>query len=266
MTAVAKSMDRQNNSVAFIGTVLIHGLILLILFLYIIVTPIPPFPPAKTPEVEVALDFGNNVNGSGAVEQNKMGNNPATNSNSTQNSSRPAPQSSAVVTDNAEENPTMKSPKNPAQTNRIDSVSAPAPKVSAELAAVENKFKHSKGQPGGNGNANEPGNAGNPNGTNPGTSNGNGGPFNFSLNGRSLVSHPLPVNVSQDEGTVVVEITVDQNGTVIDAVPGARGSTTTSPYLYKKAKEAALGTRFTTTSDMNTPEQKGTMTIKFELK
>lgn len=266
MEAELNSSERKDNIIALVSTLAIHVLILLLLIFYVIVTPIPPFPPAKEPAVEVALDFGNGANGSGAVEENRMGNNPASNSNSQQASSQHALPSSAVVTNSAENTPSLHSPKNPAQTNHIDSVSAPVPHISTELAAVEDKFKHSKGQPGGNGNANENGNAGSPNGTRPGTSSGKGGGFDFSLVGRSLVSHPLPVNVSQDEGTVVVRITVDRQGNIIQAVPGERGTTTTSPYLLGLAKKAAMGTKFTATNDASIPQQSGTMTIKFELK
>ncbi len=268
METSTKSIDRSDSIIAFVTTVVIHALILLLLILYIIVTPIPPYPPAKTPAVEVELDFGNGINGSGAVEENRMGNNPATSGNSPQTASQHAPPSSAVVTNNAEDNPAMHSPKNPVKNAaRIDSVSAPVPHISAELAAVEDKFKRNKGQPGGNGNADQNGNAGSPNGTHPGTSNGGGnGGFDFALNGRSLVSHPLPVNVSQDEGVVVLRITVDREGNVIQAVPGERGTTTTSPYLYGLAKKAALGTKFTSTGDVSIPQQTGTMTIRFELK
>ncbi len=266
MEAELNSADRSNNIIAFISTVVVHALILLLLIFYIIVTPIPPYPPAKTPAVEVALDFGNEVNGSGPAEANRMGQNPATNSNAQQSSSQHAPPASAVVTNSAENSPPLHSPKNSAQTNRIDSVSAPLPQISTQLAAVEDKFKHSKGQPGGNGNSGENGNAGSPDGTRPGTGSGNGRGFDFSLQGRSLISHPLPVNVSQDEGTVVVRITVDREGNVIQAVPGEQGTTTSSPYLYSLAKKAALGTKFTGTNDISIPQQTGTMTIKFELK
>lgn len=73
-----------------------------------------------------------------------------------------------------------------------------------------------------------------------------------------------PINDdSQDEGTVVVDIIVDKYGKVVRASAGARGSNTASQILYKKATEAALGTRFSANPDAD--QQKGTMTFIFIL-
>lgn len=264
MEATLESGERTNRNTALIGTIVFHALILLFLIYYIIITPIPPFPPPpKT--VELALDFGNGINGSGSAEANKMGNNQANDNNANQNTSKPVPQSNAVVTNNAEVNPSMNSAKKPTHTDKVDTVSKPQQQISTELASVENKFKHSKGQPGGNGDANQNGNAGDPNGRNPGVGNGTGNGPEYFLNGRSLLSHPIPVNVSKDQGKVVVEITVDPDGNVIKAIPGAKGSTTSSPYLCQKAKEAALATKFSKSKDPNTPQQEGTMTIVFTI-
>jgi len=264
-TLVADKKERENKGAAYIGTVIFHALILLFLILYKIITPIPPYPPSVPPEVQVALDLGNGVNGNGNVEANNMGNNPQHDNSANQSTTNNAHESSSTITNDAETNPSMTSVKKPSKTDKIDTVTKPEQHVSTELASVENKFKHSKGQPGGNGTSDHTGNAGDPNGKTPGMSSGSGG-MNFSLSGRSLLSHPEPVNVSQDVGTVVVEITVDPNGNVIKAVPGAKGSTTSSAYLYSKAKETALATKFTRSADVNTPEQEGTMSIKFEIK
>lgn len=96
------------------------------------------------------------------------------------------------------------------------------------------------------------------------TGGGSGNGTSFNLSGRSMLSSPKIKDTSQDEGKVVVDIIVDKYGNVIRANPGARGSTTTSPILYKKAKEAALTTKFNTSP--NAPEeQKGQMTFIFIL-
>lgn len=262
MSSMAHSQgEGTNRSVALIGTIVFHALILLFLIWYVIITPIPPYPPPKTPEVEVAVDFGNNINGSGNVEQpNKGNNNTPDNTTNTQNTAKTPANPNSVVTNNTEETTTMNNAKHPGKVDKVDTASTPH--ESLELASALNKFKHAKGQPGGNGNTNETGNAGSPDGKTPGTSNGNGG-TDYSLNGRNLLSHPIPVNVSQDQGKVVVEITVDPDGNVVKAVPGAKGSTTSSSYLFKLAKQAALNTKFSKSNDPNTPQQEGTMTIVF---
>ncbi len=53
----------------------------------------------------------------------------------------------------------------------------------------------------------------------------------------------------QGEGRVVVEVSVDRSGKVIQAIPGSKGSTTLDEYLLKVAKEAALKARFEAKSD-----------------
>ena len=61
----------------------------------------------------------------------------------------------------------------------------------------------------------------------------------FGLNGRSL---RLDGKMEQDcnqEGIVVVRITVDQNGDVVKAIPGVKGSTNTHPCLLEPAKITA---------------------------
>jgi TonB family protein len=87
-----------------------------------------------------------------------------------------------------------------------------------------------------------------------------------SLNGRSVVGvMEQPVNMSNREGRVVVEITVDQNGKVIEAQIRAKGTTIQDAALWKAAEEAARQTLFNT--DLNSPPlQMGTITYVFKLK
>lgn len=78
-----------------------------------------------------------------------------------------------------------------------------------------------------------------------------------------IISKPPKIdNLTQEKGTVVVEISIDKYGHVTKAIPGAPGSTTNSEYLKTKAKQAAESAIFN-----NVPtaplEQKGYMTIAF---
>ena len=79
---------------------------------------------------------------------------------------------------------------------------------------------------------------------------------------RVIVRQPKVDNLTQEKGTVVVEITIDKYGHIIKATPGAAGSTTNSDYLKTKAKQAAESAMFD-----NVPtaplEQKGYMIIVF---
>lgn len=86
----------------------------------------------------------------------------------------------------------------------------------------------------------------------------------FDLGGRNALSLPHPVYDIQAEGRVVVEVTVDKSGKVINAVAGRPGSTTLDATLLRIAREAALKAKFNTSSDA--PEiQKGTITYNFKL-
>ena len=94
------------------------------------------------------------------------------------------------------------------------------------------------------------------------TGNGSGG--NYNLAGRKALSKPKEQPDCQEEGIVVVRITVDKNGKVINAIAGVKGSTSTAPCLIKPAKEAALKTKWN--SDNKAPsKQVGTIIYKFSL-
>ena len=66
----------------------------------------------------------------------------------------------------------------------------------------------------------------------------------YQLGGRSPAFKARPLYKIQEEGKVVVIITVDRLGNVVNAIPGAKGSTTLNKYLLARAKEAALKTKF----------------------
>ena len=86
----------------------------------------------------------------------------------------------------------------------------------------------------------------------------------FSLSGRTASSLPKPKYPGDDEGMVVVKITVDKNGTVTAAEPGTRGTTIMNQKFWEEAKQAALKAKFNT--DNNAPAyQQGTITYKFLL-
>jgi colicin import membrane protein len=89
--------------------------------------------------------------------------------------------------------------------------------------------------------------------------------ISFNLQGRGFQLLPSPKYDYQGEGRVVVEVSVDRLGKVIQAIPGTKGSTTLDEYLLKVAKEAALAARFESKPDAPVI-QKGTITYNFILK
>ena len=87
----------------------------------------------------------------------------------------------------------------------------------------------------------------------------------YNLAGRNFKSLPPPKYETQKDGTVVVEISVDRDGKVTQAVPGVKGSTTLDEYLLNAAREAALKAQFDPKPDAPLI-QKGTITYNFILK
>lgn len=89
--------------------------------------------------------------------------------------------------------------------------------------------------------------------------------ISYNLAGRGVQRLPQPKYDYQEEGRVVVEVSVDRQGKVVLAVPGSKGSTTLNEYLLKVAKEAAMGAQFE--ANPSAPAvQKGTITYNFILK
>lgn len=86
------------------------------------------------------------------------------------------------------------------------------------------------------------------------------------LKGRTLLgSLPKPSYVSQTEGVVVVQIMVDEYGAVVEAVPGAEGTTISDKAMWKAARSAALKTHFNQSAKAPVL-QTGTITYTFKLK
>ncbi|MGY8923360.1 MAG: energy transducer TonB family protein [Flavobacteriales bacterium] len=86
----------------------------------------------------------------------------------------------------------------------------------------------------------------------------------YGLNGRNLQSNGKVVQECNQEGTVVVRITVNSQGNVIAAEPGVKGSTNTHPCLLQPAKQTALSHKWY--PDNNAPnEQIGFVVIQFKL-
>ncbi len=89
---------------------------------------------------------------------------------------------------------------------------------------------------------------------------------NARLEGRSVVGHlARPAYNIQKEGKVVVRIAVDQNGKVIEARPGADGTTVTDKTLWNAARIAAMQAKFSKTTDVTKMKQYGTITYIFKL-
>lgn len=89
------------------------------------------------------------------------------------------------------------------------------------------------------------------------------GTASANLVGRSLVGNlPKLTTSAQVEGTVVVDIMVDQNGNVARAIPGVEGTSTTNYSVWNAARSAAMRAHFNMKADAPVL-QTGTITYTF---
>ena len=245
----------KNNRAGLIGTIIFHSLLILLL-LFVGLTYPDPLPERND---GITINFGNSEEGTGIKEPQKI--TPSSKSKTT-------PESTSNSKNNIET-------QNNTQTVAVDANKSetktevkkqPEEKVSTDLSNALNALNNSSE----NSNEGETGKAGNQGDLNGDKNSHNhsgggvGNGLNYNLNGRSLVSFKKPDNPTQEDGSVVVDIVVNKYGKVIKATPGARGSTTTNPILFKKAKEAALKAKFDANPNAAT-EQKGQITFVFIL-
>ena len=84
------------------------------------------------------------------------------------------------------------------------------------------------------------------------------------MNGRSLQNQGSVTQECNQEGVVVVRITVDKNGNVVAAEPGVKGTTNSHPCLLEPAKKTAFLHKWF--SDPNAPsKQLGFVVVNFKL-
>lgn len=92
---------------------------------------------------------------------------------------------------------------------------------------------------------------------------GGGSGISFSLAGRGSKSgFPKPTATSSENGSIVVEIRVDQEGYVVSAKVKMKGTTLWDTNLWRRCEQAAKNSKFTANPDA--PElQQGTITYIF---
>lgn len=281
---LSQAEENKNRIISLVISLVVFVLLLLFLLFYIIVTPNPPFPISPGGGGGIEFNIGNLIEGTGNVENNGIGDavkvvtsNEITPPIKTENNSQ-----DIVTSENGEDINLTKTEINTTTTNQTVVIPV-KPKVKTAAELLKEKFEKNKGNNGGggDGNSGHEGNDGRPDGnpnTNgkggsgggegggdgpgkgPGKGPGNGG-YGFSLSGRSIMTPPVLSKDTKEEGKVVVEITVDKTGKVIKADPNGRGTTTSSPMLKAKARQAALATTFNVSGEFE--EQKGTITITF---
>ena len=256
-----------------IGTILFHGMLLFLLFYLAFRTPLPL--PA---EQGILVDFGNSNTGWGRLEPRISDPAPA--------QPKPEPTQTIPVEDQnltqdieetvalppqpkPKETPVETKPKEtPVETKPVETKPVEEPKPvertvnqQAMYSGRGNASAASQGEAGGQGNQ---GVATGAPGVHVYGEGSDAGGNKWGLSGRGLVGRlPLPSYNVQEAGVVVVTITVDKDGNVTRATPGARGSTTLNKTLLDAAEKAARQAKFSRKPDAI--EQTGTITYIFKL-
>lgn len=278
---LTKQEENKNRVISGIITAAIFGLLLLFLILYHLITPNPPFPEiGGGGGQEIALGMMNV--GNDDIDYGNMG-------KVTDVVVEKETPKENIVTDENGEDVKMNETQPEIKDNKVVITPVKEKVVVKEKTAAEKlaeKFKKNTGKDGGGGKGDNDiagqngdpdgdptknGNGGHGNGDGGGDGDGHGpgkgagsGPgskFGIDLKGRAVVKPPQLPKDTKEEGKVVVEITVDSEGNVIEANPNGRGTTTSSALLKAKAKQAALATKFNVEGKFE--EQRGTITIIF---
>ncbi len=270
---------------------------IILLILLIVVA----FTPPKPPEVEegILVNFGTTETGLGMIEPSP----PPAQEDAVPPPPKPAPKVQAdepLLTQNNEEAPEVKKVDPEAEKKRLEKIEADrkireqieAERKKKELEEIERKRieaeqkrqsdimnktrdalansknsgtnSKSEGEAGGAGNQGKPTGSVDSKNRGEGGGLGNSGSVSYDLGGRGSQSLPKPDYKYQEEGKVVVDISVDRAGKVTQAIPGTKGSTTLDEYLLKLAKEAALKARFDPKADAPVV-QKGKIIYIFKL-
>lgn len=259
------SKEKKDRTIAAAGTLLVHALLVLVLFLMAFRTPLP-----LPGEEGVEVDLGMYNQGMGLVQPDKPAL-PAQASPSKPHDSETTKSEDDIVTQDTEEAPTLvkekeKDPHDDQQAKPTDTPEQPHENVQPTVNPKALFKGTDKSQDGGSeGITGQPGDQGNPNGlVGVKKYDGQGGQGNgpgYDLGGRGAKTLQRPSTDFPEEGHIVVEIWVDQEGNVVRTAI-AKGTDISNSEMRTMAQEAARRSKFI--PDPNAPnEQKGTITYTF---
>jgi outer membrane biosynthesis protein TonB len=286
-----KILETEHEKKSFAITTAFFILLLLLLFLMkLTIDPTPDELEGGGGGGEIAINFGNSAVGSGKNYKSKDLSKPITKSVPVKTVS----QVEKVLTQETAEAPVIAQTKNTVKVTTPKPVVKQAPKPSksttdalSSLLNGSNSSGDGNDKTGGNkgklsGDPNAKGyNGGGGSGTGTGGGNGSGsglgngsgygngngsgtGNGNYQLGNRKALNTPEPKYLCNEQGIVVVQIAVDQNGKVTSAIPGVKGTTNTAKCLLDQAKIAAINTKWQ--SDNNAPStQIGKIIYNFKL-
>ena len=263
------------------------ALIAIILLLLLFVVGTPYMDPPE--EYGVAVNFGNSNFGQGDIQPEKpvksepkrVETPPQTEQTAAEPTKTTEAKEEVLTADNAEEIAIKKQKEAEAKAKAIaDAMAkAEAERIAKEKREQEEKKKKldaliggdssSEGATGSEGDDNVSGDKGQLNGD-PyapsyfgGEGTGSGG-VGYGLNGRGRATYATLKQDCNESGLVIVKITVNQSGNVVEAIPGVKGTTNTDICLLEPAKKIALSHKWPT--DSNAPvKQIGFVKVNFKL-
>lgn len=257
--------DREKKSFG-ITTAIIALLLLLCIFFGLSYMDPPP-------ESGIAINFGTTDAGMGAVQ-------PTTPIQSapqpTQSEPEPTPVEDQVVTQDVTDAPVInseepkKQPKEKTEKPKPKKDPKPSKSTQDALNSLLNGPKSDGEANSGQGDDLTPGDEGKINGElngnygSGGKGSGGTGDGNYQLGDRRALAKPQPQYTCNEQGKVVVQISVNKSGKVISATAGARGTTNSAKCLLDQAKAAAMKT--TWQPDPNAPDKQiGRIVYNFTL-
>jgi outer membrane biosynthesis protein TonB len=271
----------RNRAISSAATLIVFALLIILLILFKIITPNPPFPESGGGGgQELALGMMNLGNDN--IDYSSMGEVKEVVVEKTETKENIVTAEGGEDVQVTETKPEIKEDKMVIKPVKPTEQKEPVKEKTAVEKMREKYLKNTGKTGGGVGDNENAGENGDPNGdpfkngtggtgdgtdggdgpgTGPGSGPGRGGRYGVDLKGRAVVQPPKLPTDTKEEGKVVVEITVDSEGNVIEANPNGRGTTTSSALLKAKARQAALATKFNV--DGKFEEQKGTITIIF---
>lgn len=278
--------NKETERRGWVGSIIVHALVLLLLILPLIKFPIPP-PGQKGILVSLGLPEQGEGDNRPAT-QNKEVVEPKPEASPAKEATQPkqaekkskeasrdvvtAESPEPVVIKNTKKDDALRKQQEEAERQRQIEVEEARKKAEAEAkqrAEYEaNKKQFSNLLSGsGKGQTGTPGNQGDPNGDPnasalEGISTGSG-MVGGGLGNRGVLYEPKIRDSSQKTGTVVVSVCVDTGGDVVSAVYTQKGSTTTDSELKDLAIRSAKQFRFT---ESDIEKQCGTITIEFKVR
>lgn len=251
-------MKKRMSPSGLTGTIIFHGLLLL---LFILLGFKAPYPPPG--EEGILINFGNSETGLGETQPQGLPDVQKTNpvSNNEEELLTQNIEEAAYIKDQNKKNTDKQ--KVTETTNQTDNKSNNnQQQVNQNALFPGNNNSQGEGITNGSGDQGSP--EGDPNSDKyKGTGLGDKGTA-WSLAGRSNKALPKPRYNDNEQGKVVVEIFVDRAGNVIKANTGYKGTTISSQNLRQAAYDAAVQAKFNV--DPGAPEvQRGVITYVFEL-